>query len=239
MAGTSRAEQPGIVGVLNREWAELVSNHQPATARWAARHDALAGCRSLDDLVAAASIDADPVLTALLAEVATGDRLAGRVVVQLLIGRMVAMSGRDHRATVDDYLSALCCRIFSYDLVARPCSIAANLSMDALQLVSAERRWTRYREVVPWPIESFREDHLGPQPVDDDGPGGAQVLAAANRLGLIDRGAAELLDQIYVRAVSTDTIARRHRVTPSTVRVRCHRAVSTLASHADELLEAC
>ena len=41
----------------------------------------------------------DPVLAALLTEVSLGDQLAGRVVLQALIGRMVRMAQRDPRAS--------------------------------------------------------------------------------------------------------------------------------------------
>ncbi len=239
MAGESVAGRTGIVGVLNREWVELVRDHQGTIARWSARHAALAGCGSLDDLLSAARTDSDPVLSALLAEVATGDRLAGRVVLHLMIGRMVAMATRDPRGTVDDYLSALCCRIYSYDLEARPRAIAANLSLDALQLVSRERRWTRRREVVPWPPEAFADDHR--VAVDDVGTGlrAAEVLAAACRLRLISPSVAELLDDVYVQNRSRRIVAGRHLLSANALRVRCHRAVSTLAEHANELLEAC
>ena len=47
-----------------------------------------------------------------------GDQLAGRVVLQALIGRMVRMAQRDPRAGIDDYLARLWCVINSYPLIA-------------------------------------------------------------------------------------------------------------------------
>ena len=62
-----------------------------------------------------------------------GDQLAGRVVLQAVIGRMVRMAQRDPRAGIDDYLAQLWCAISSYPLQRRPVRIAANLSMDTLK----------------------------------------------------------------------------------------------------------
>ena len=129
-----------VVEALDREWCELVRDHRETVARWADRHDALASCRSLDDVLSAARLNSDPVLAALLAEVSIGDQVAGRVVLQALIGRMVRMAQRDPRSSVDDYLALLWCVINNYPLQRRPVRIAANLST-LTQAVSREHRW--------------------------------------------------------------------------------------------------
>jgi len=85
----------GVIGALDQEWCELVRAHATAASVWADRYDALAACRSLDDVLRAARLNSDPVLGALLTEVSTGDRLGGRVVLQALVGRMVRMAQRD------------------------------------------------------------------------------------------------------------------------------------------------
>ena len=137
MTNASRRQHGfGIVGALDQEWGELVGMHPEAVMAWAVRHPVLAPYRSLDDVLVAAKQSPDAVLAALLAEVAAGDRLAGRVVLQALVGRIARMAQRDPRSGIDDYLAALWQVIDNYPLRRRPVRIAANLSMDALQAVT-------------------------------------------------------------------------------------------------------
>ena len=90
-----------LVEALDREWCELVSCHRSAVRRWADRHDALAWCRSLNDVLSLARLNSDPVLGALLTELSSGNQLAARVVLQALIGRLVCMAQRDPRSSVE------------------------------------------------------------------------------------------------------------------------------------------
>ena len=142
MTNPSRRQRGfGIVGALDQEWRELVGMHPEAVMGWAVRHAVLAPYHSLDDVLSAARQPSDAVLAALLAEVSAGDRLAGRVVLQALVGRIARMAQRDPRSGIDDYLGALWQVINNYPLARRPVRIAANLSMDALQAVARERSW--------------------------------------------------------------------------------------------------
>jgi hypothetical protein len=126
------------------------------------RLDALAPCHSLDDVLWGAKVNSDPVLAALLTEVFTGDRLAGRVVLQALIGRMVRMAQRDRPSTVEEYLAALWCVINSYPLSRRLVRIAANLSMDTLKAVCEDHRWLRRGAVTLLPSRESLEQLLEP-----------------------------------------------------------------------------
>ena len=235
----------GIVGALHREWYELVRDHRATVAAWADRHEVLARCGSLDDVLAAARLNSDPVLAALLTEVSIGDQLAGRVVLEALIGRMIRMAQRDPRATVDDYLAHLWCVICSYPLQRRPVRVAANLSMDTLKAVTQERRWLARGGVTLWPCESL-EDVLEPtgldgSPYDWSPPVDVevrQVLEASSLLRLIDISDAVLLRSIYADGMSGSQAARHLHITAGTVRVRCSRLVRRLAAHAVELTEA-
>ena len=232
----------GIVDALNREWRELGHGHLETASRWAAQHHALSGSDSFDEILQAAWIDPDAVLAALLAEVANGDRLAARVVLQSMIGRMVQMARRDRSAGIDDYISALWCQIRTYPLSNRPRRIAANLSMETLKAVSSERRWLKQGKVSPWPPESFLGEAfeallMGAVP-EDEPLRADQVLRRGRRLDLIDGPTFSLLQGVYVEGLSGDAAARRHHTSAGTVRVRCGRAVARLAAHADQLIEA-
>jgi DNA-directed RNA polymerase specialized sigma24 family protein len=236
--GQSGRRRSPIVEALNRDWDELVDRHRGPVRGWSQRHGALAECHSLADLLLAARGQPDVVLGALLTEVSTGDQLAARVVLQAMLGRMVRMALRDPGAGVDDYVSALWCRIRSYPLAARPTRIAANLSMDAFKTVAQERRWLREGEVTPWPPSVFRDedhDHLFVRP-EPEPVVATEVLRAGRAGGVIDGPAHALLLSVYVEELTGWQVARRHRTSADSVRVRCSRAVRRLAAHRNELL---
>ena len=235
-----------VLNALDQEWSELVRAHENAATIWADRYDALAACHSLDDVLAVARLNSDPVLGALLTEVSLGDRLSGRVVLQALVGRVVRMAQRDPRSSADDYLAQLWCVINGYPLSRRPVRIAANLSMDTLQAVSRERRWMRGGAVALFPSCDALEDLLEPvrldgsrqdasPPVDLEARG---VLQASSLLGLIDESDAALLHGVYADGLSGAEAARRFHTSAGAVRVRCSKAVRRLAAHAVELADA-
>ena len=235
-----------VVEALDREWQELDQRHPGTVIRWASRHAVLAAQCSFDDVLSVARLYSDPVLAALLTEVSLGDRLAGRVVLQALIGRMVRMAQRDPRASIDDYLALLWSAIGSYPLERRPARIAANLSMDTLKAVCRERRWMRGRDVTLWPSSESLEELLppaglggsrygSPQPVDIEA---CRVLEAGARLGLIDDSAAALLRTVYVDGMTSIEAARRFNTSAGMVRARCSKVVGELATHSVELADA-
>jgi hypothetical protein len=244
VTGASRRRRGfSAVEALDREWYELVRDHCATAASWADRHEVLTLCRSLEDVLSVARLNSDPVLAALLAEVASGDQLAGRVVLQALIGRMVRMAQRDPRASIGDYLARLWCVIASYPLQRRPVRIAANLSMDTLKAVSQEHRSLRQGDVTLWPSSESLEDLLGPAGLDGSPHNSPQpvdvevrrVLVAGRRLRLLDDSAAELLHSVYVDGMTSAQAARRFHTSAGTVRVRCSKVMRRLATHAIEL----
>ncbi len=236
----------GIVDALNREWRELEFGHRETASRWAARHHALVGNDSFDEILQAAWQDPDAILAALLAEVANGDQLAARVVLQSMIGRMIRMALRDPLAGIDDYISALWCQIRTYPLSNRPQRIAANLSMDTLKAVSTERRRLKQGKVSLWPPESFLDDAFGAwllgslSAAETEGEplGAEQVLQRGRGLELLDEPTLKLPTGVYVDGLSGDVVARRNHTSAGSVRVRCSRAVARLAAHADQLIQA-
>jgi hypothetical protein len=235
-----------LVEALDREWCELVRCHSAAVSRWADRHEVLAPCRSLDDILSAAKLNSDPILAALLTEASRDDRLAARIVLQTLIGRMVRMALRDHRSSIENYLAALWCVINSYPLDRRPVRIAANLSLETLKAVSREQRWLRRGDVTLWASSESLEGLLQPAGLDGCSydslpPVDVEVrrtLEAGSSLSLINESDAALLHSIYADGWSGDRAARRFHTSERTIRVRCSKAVQRLADHAVELADA-
>lgn len=243
----SRSPVHRVVDALNREWAEIVDS--PAgradRANWPGSESALAECGDLADVARQAGRGCDRVLHALLVQARTGDRLAARTVVQAMLGRVVALAGRDPRGSVDEYVAALWCVIVHYPLVTRPVRIAANLALDTMKAVHREVRWwPRGEAEVSLPGDELdlaldhwhraaSLDHQDSSRVD-----AAQVIDAGGRLRILDEPARALLRLVYVEGLTGAEAAARHGSTPGSVRVRCSRAVRRLSEHSLALAEA-
>ncbi|GAB3708455.1 RNA polymerase sigma factor [Mariniluteicoccus flavus] len=218
------------VTALNREWSQLDLAAHATVARWALAHRALAGCRSLDDVLEAIRRDPDAALGALLAEDRQGGAYAGRVVLQAMLGKVVAMASRDAGATAEEYAAQLWLVIRAYPLERRPERIAANLALDTLKAVKAERD---PRTVA---VEAV-DDAPAVEPADHDDLRARRVLRAAEELGLIDADTHAVLASVYAEGLSGIAAAERHRTSAQAIRKRCSVSVRRLAAHRLELLE--
>lgn len=226
-----------VLGRMDVEWAALQQDAQAADAcrRWSAGALALAGCASPGDVLERVAAQPDEVLGHLLAEGAAGDPLAGRVVLQALLPKVVRMAAVDPAAEVDDYVTALWCEIAVYPLARRPTSVAANLVLDTLKAVRRDRR--PHLDVVTSPhVVLLAADRAPGQvvgaPSPSLGPGAAEVLTLARQHRLVDPATGELLRSVYADGLSGASAGRRHGLSPGAVRTRCSRAVKVLAGHA-------
>ena len=152
-----------------------------------------------------ARTDGDAWLGQLIAATQKGDELAGRCVVQAVLGRLSSIAARDSRLSLDELVGALWLRVRSYPLDRRPRAIASNLVLDA--------RKDTLREVRPLalvePVQPRRHALA------------ARVLEDAVRIGVIDSGIGEVMSSVYVLGLSGEAAALQHGVTPTTVRWRC------------------
>jgi DNA-directed RNA polymerase specialized sigma24 family protein len=214
------------------------------TAAWAAKYEVLAPCRSLGDVLLAIRNEPDGALGALLTEVSRGDELAGRAVLQAMLGKLVRMAQADEYSGIDDYVAVMWCRIRTYPLATRPRKIAANLVLDTLKQVTNERRVLLLRTVQLWPPgekldiaheEALRRDLLDHQRQIADLTA-KELLDSAGLLGLLDGDSEGVLSSVYADGLSSEATAHRLQISAGSVRVRCSRAVKVLARHRRQLL---
>jgi|GEM_PF-776904 len=216
-----------------------------AVVSWGRRHPAaLAGCRTLTDVLDRIVADPDATLLALLAELATGDELAGRVVVQTMLPKLRAFARRDPDHDVADYVSWCWLRARNYPTNRRRQRVAANLALDTLK--SAKRSLRTAEE--PWEADGeigldrlATEDRLRAELDHHEDVitlTAARVLRAARRLGLVDEATGLVLESVYIEGLPGDQAADRHGMTVATLRWRCSKAVRRLAAHAEALREA-
>lgn len=126
----------GLVGALNRDWQHLAAT--PTPRHWDQR---LRQHRTVGQLLAAISrlgnpALADPLLHALLRHHADGDQLAGRALLQTMLGKVTRMTNTARARGVPDpgsaAMEAMWTAIRAYPL-HRTTSVAGNLALNALK----------------------------------------------------------------------------------------------------------
>lgn len=189
---------------------------------------------TLGDVLESVSGDPDSVLGGLIAACLGGDSLAGRVVVQAMLPKMILMARRDAEHDLGAYLAALWERVQTYPLQRRPQRVAANLALDTLKLV--KRQSTRAKAAVLVTDWAAPAGLASAEEVAHRGRGGAaRVLSRAAALGVIDDHAREVLSVVYLDGRSAVQAGRELGLSPEVMRARCSRAVRRLRSHAPEL----
>jgi len=192
-------------------------------ADWAALSDATLDAPlsvTTGEALVRARREGDPWLAQLIVAAQSGDELAGRCVVQVVLGRLVAIARRDSRLDVDQLVGALWLRIHSYPLERRPRAIVSNLVLDARKDTVAELR------PLPVPPPATPRRHAV----------AANLIVEAVRIGVIDAPIAEVMSSVYVLGLSGEAAARRHGVTQTTVRWRCSAGMRRLAQAREQLV---
>jgi hypothetical protein len=244
MADSNRRRAFHIVDALNAEWDALASNSMEMAAAWAAKYEVLAPCRGLGDVLLAIRSEPDAALGALLTEVSRDDELAGRAILQAMLGKLVRMAQADEYSGIDDYVAVMWCQIRTYPLASRPRKIAANLVLDTLKQVTNERRMLLRRTVRLWPPSvqldiaheaALRRDSLDHQRRIADLTAN-ELLNSAAQLGLLGGQSEEILSKVYADGLSSEATAHLLQISAGSVRVRCSRAVKVLARHRRQLL---
>ena len=259
----ARHTSASLAGRLNREWDQLVAGPAAAMAlrRWALTCPALTGLGTLDDVLSLlADADAtarDAVLLALVEAAQAGDALAGRTVLQTMLGKAVRVAGTvarrddvrgDQEEALARAVAALWQAIATYPVALRPARVAANLALDTVAV--AQRGHTgssyfrrSYREVPVADVGSVQPavQHDG-GPDELRGPADAQlltVLAWAVRARVVGLDDAQLLARVYTvdehgRPADGRAIAEQAGLSWPALRQRCRRLAQRIGAAAVE-----
>lgn len=209
---------------LNREW-ELLSERPAPT--WWSRHPQLGGLPDLAAVLGAIRGRPDEILGALVAECLEGDQLAGRVVMQALLPKLVRLACADTRVAFDDYVAAFWCCLRTYPLARRPERVAANLAWETRRLALSE--------LSPKTIPMAEPPPRAPEA--PRGPTALGVLAVARARGFLDGRSCQFLNTVYAQGLSSAAAAGVHRVSRTAVRWHCSQGVRRLRQHRQQLLE--
>lgn len=231
-----------VVHQLNLEWQSHVDLDADEAQRWAGLCPALAACLTLDDVLVSVAGAPDVILGFLLEQAHAGHALAGRTVLQTMLGKLVLMSGsgqaRRQVHALDDLVGHMWIQISRYPLRSRPQRIAANLALDTLKAALRDWRTTDSSiEVSSAPdVVSGVLDEARP-PLSDLSTDTKTLLSAAHRLGLISATTRNVLLSVYgPEELSGQRAAERWGCSAQAIRSRCSRAVRELAPHAQTLM---
>ena len=257
-SGTVRPGRPrrtspdNLVGRLNLEWARLsvAAESMASVDAWGVVSPALSGAGSLEGVLSRvwqADVKArDEVLLALLELSLDDDQLAGRTVLQAMLGKAVrvaacAVNRPDVRGDQEEALacavSSLWLVIATYPIARRRSRVAANLALDTVALVQRGHTGSsHFRRTYPeTPFadlrtvgESVRQDL---QPAEPHGPPDAELfrlLAWAVRNDVLTLDEARLLIRVYTvdeqgRPGDARAVAQQEGLTWLALRQRCHR----------------
>jgi len=243
---------------LNLEWADLAGSPGSAAAaeRWGRSCPALAGAASPEDMrarIAGPDVAArDAVLLALLELAQAGDVLAGRTVLQAMLGKAVRVAasaarraefGGDQQEALSCTVAALWQAVQTYPVARRPSRVAANLALDTLGLVQRGHTGSslRGRAVPEVPIADVRTvaedgqlEQAAPEPADAEL---YTLLAWAVRCRVLALAEAQLLIRVYGvdahrRPVDVRAIAAQEGISWPALRQRCHRLARRLGAAA-------
>jgi hypothetical protein len=248
--GARRRADGSVAGQLNTEWARLCADAgtNVAVGRWATSTAALAELGTLGELEPAVSAAspavADQILLSLIRLHQAGDHLAGRAVLQLMLGKAIRIAssraGRDSRQNLEQTaVTALWTVIATYPAHRRPTKVAANLAMDTLRLVTAELNHCQAETPAsPDTLAATGEDRA---PADE--PADLELLnllAWAVDHNTVSKADATLIMDIYCPAQGEEggaAAAARHGLSWPAARQRASRAVRkiTAAVRADAL----
>ncbi|MDN5764156.1 MAG: hypothetical protein L0H41_17845 [Microlunatus sp.] len=232
---------------LLQEWVDLNALTSSATTvrRWGRLEAALAGLVRPGDVVdaidAAAAAQTDAMLLALIRLFQKGHQLAGRVVLQTMLPKLIRITLRTsptstdnawtedrHHITIAEFWDVLA----TYPIERRPAKVASNLALDTLHRVSGARK---HEEAIPvdpaeMPLEdraAYTFDHaasVGELSADSDL---LQVITWGVAHQAISAEEGSLLAAAYPPSPGNSgfaAAAAERRLSQAAVRQRCSRA---------------
>lgn len=218
-----------LVDRLDSEWSAIAARPLDVVLNWAQLCDPLTYCRSLSDVLTQIRQAPDTVLSFLIGRYQAHDHLAGRTVLQAMLGKVVKMSytgiAAEQPDSLNDLVTQMWCQISRYPLERRPRSVAANLALDTLK--ATQREWTRTGEIpVPPSVVVAELEAQVPTGDPTDEWTAESLIEAAYRLTRITATTRDILVAVYgSEGLSGDAAARRWNCSPSAIRTRCRAAV--------------
>lgn len=228
----------GIAGKLNAEWDVIGAT--PLPPRWVTRHRDLAPHATPNAIVTwlttrARCQDADPVLHALLTLHADGDHLAGRTILQAMLGKALRLEPTARHAQDPDpttaALTAMWASITTYPL-RRTTSVAANLALDALHILKHSHHPSPPTITLSDPFHHATDPRSQDPEPDQTSPTHTVIhlLRTARDTHTLTPHDVALLAHLHIAGLSAADLGAQMGLTAPTIRKRASRAIARLAA---------
>jgi len=244
-------DQVAVSTALNNDWAALCELHagrdvpptwQEHLPEWALPPVTRADCL-LDDLCALVRDRDDATVCGLIRLTQMGDQLAGRIVIQALLPKLRAVSRRDPRHGVEDYVNVAWTRLMTYPLDVRARAVVVNIALDCLKLLTRQDG-RRPETCVPWLTEPAAPTppRVGTIWGDTDTPDSVRdyvdaLLDLADRDGWASQKGTAVVRSVYIDGMSGHEAAARHAISHDMVRYHCSHTIRALRTHRQEALQ--
>lgn len=230
--------QLSIWDEINREWSWLTTTQ--ATCRtieqWSHSWPIFAAARTGNDVLHIVSTNPQPAIAALLTEHRRGTELAGRILMQSMLGKLIKIAGYARTAPFEMSTHLYCERAqltlnaFSeamHKVSLSSENLAAALSLKTLGAITATRTTVEtvaLTEKVQTRVEAV------PTECDTDEHQGRALLAWARDNHVLNSGEIDTLTQIYLTDLNSGIkdAAMSLGITYATARQRSHRAINKL-----------
>lgn len=225
---------------LNREWGALCARPVSATAEaitWSATQPALAAIRSLADLADAHRADREGVLRALLVLHQDGSALAGRALMQLMLGKLISITryaripGHDRIHACDERAAVTVAAFMSVIAAYRPSGDTfVALSLRTLKEISAAATFDQELPDSDFVEQSLADDDDGGHFCAEEEVSAEGMLEWAVNKKVISIRDQRLLQIAYLDQADRELaqIARDLDISPAALRKRLSRALSRL-----------
>ena len=241
------AHSTGIFGQLVDEWSRLcrLPSLGRQLRRWSTSEPVLAGLVSLQQLITrideGTRDEDDALLAALIRLAQAGQTMAGRVVLQAMLPKLIRFShttrptresaqAEDHRHVIVATFWTVLAR---YPIQRRPSRVAAGLALDTLHALTAETR----SGIVELPMPAGAMEQVTEQAEEPAGaahPGELgcdadllEVIAWGLDAGVLSGEDVAVLCRVYLPAdgrPSSVALAAELGLSPAALRQRCSRA---------------
>lgn len=238
-----------VCAALNREWDAILEagQHDEQVAGWGRgplRHTGAASVTSVRGLEQACRDSSgsanDTLLLGLISAYQDGEAFAGRVLLQLFLGKIVRMGlpGRTV-STAEEYesdaLEAFWTVMSAYPCDRRPRSVAANLALDTLHQVRVR---PQSLERLDWNLWSWELQNHEEQAKEHDPTSNVLILIRDGlQAGAISDGEAQLLVMTYAPSsapITSTEMSAQLGISAATLRQRTSRAVARLSAFVHE-----
>lgn len=222
-----------IVTALNSEWQHL--RHDDVSS-WACLLPAVQDACTADDLLVAVSQRPNEVIPVLIRQCQDGTELAGRVVLQALLSKLILMAssgqGRGNPDSIGDMVTTMWLLIRTFPLeTSSSTNWAGRLTLDCLKRTHAH--WAQ--DTSPTLSATVALQLATPDVAQPELAPARDVITLASTHGWLDETEEAVMTRLFCDELTVQETAQNLSLSRATMFRKRRAALDSLRDHADEL----